>query len=162
MTDLAPTQGFTIKGWHVLTGLVLFFGLIIGVDSVFISLAYRTFSGEAARNPYEAGLLYNRTLDQRRREAALGWSATIAEEAGDVVLVRVADRAGRAVEGLTVTGALQRPATTRGSRTVRFAAVAPGVYRADAAPLDGAWDLHVTIRGADGALFEAERRLVRP
>ncbi len=162
MTDLAPTQGFTIKGWHVLVGMVLFFGLIIAVDSLFITLAYRTFSGEAAKNPYEAGLLYNRTLAQRQQEAALGWSATIAEGAGDTVRVRVADRAGKPIEGLTVNGALERPATNRGSRTVRFAAIEPGVYQANAAPLDGAWDLHVTIRSADGALFEADRRLVRP
>lgn len=162
MTVLAPTPRFTIKGWHVLAGLVLFFGIIIAVDSLFITLAYRTFSGEAAKNPYEAGLLYNRTLAQRQREAALGWSATIADGAGDRVLVRVADRDGKPLEGLTVIGALERPATTRGSRAVRFMAVAPGVYQADAAPLDGAWDLHVTIRNADGALFEADRRLVRP
>lgn len=162
MTDLAPTPRFTIKGWHVLAGLILFFGIVIAVDSLFITLAYRTFSGEAAANPYEAGLLYNRTLAQRRKEAALGWSATIEEGQGDTVLVRVADRAGKPLEGLTVNGALERPATTRGQRTVRFVAVEPGVYRADAAPLDGAWDLHVTIRGAGEALFEADRRLVRP
>lgn len=162
MTALAPAPRFTIKGWHVLAGLVAFFGLIIVVDGIFISLAYRTFSGEAAKNPYEAGLLYNRTLAQRQRQAALGWSATIEEGAGDAVLVRVADRDGRPVEGLTVSGALERPATTRGRRAVRFAPVTPGVYRADAAPLDGAWDLHVTLRAGDGALFEADRRLVRP
>lgn len=162
MTALVPTPRFTIKGWHVLAGLVLFFGIVIAVDSLFITMAYKTFSGEAAKNPYEAGLLYNRTLAQRQREVALGWSATIEEGAGDVVLVRVADRDGKPIEGLTVSGALERPATTRGRRTVRFAAVTPGVYRADAAPLDGAWDLHVTLRRADGALFEADRRLVRP
>lgn len=162
MTALAPAPRFTIKGWHVLAGLVAFFGLIIAVDSIFISLAYRTFSGEAAKNPYEAGLLYNRTLAQRRREAALGWSATIEEGANDLLLVRVADRAGQPLEGLTVSGVLERPATTRGRRSVRFAAVSPGLYRAKAAPLDGAWDLHVTLRDANGALFEADRRLVRP
>lgn len=162
MTDLAPTPRFTIKGWHVLTGLVLFFGLVLGVDALFVSLAYRTFSGEAAKNPYEAGLLYNRTLAQRRREAALGWSATIEEAAGETLLVRVADRDGQAIEGLTVSGLLERPATAKGSRSVRFDAVSPGLYRAVAAPLDGAWDLHVTIRAADGARFEADRRLVRP
>ena len=162
MTELAPTPGFTIKGWHVLAGLVLFFGLVIGVDSLFIVKAYSTFSGEAAKNPYEAGLLYNRTLAQRQREAALGWTATIEEAGGDAILVRLVDRQGLPIEGLTVAGVLERPATSRGSRSVRFAAAAPGVYRADAAPLDGAWDLHVTIRRSDGALFEADRRLVRP
>ncbi len=162
MTDLAPNPGFTIKGWHVLVGFVLFFGVIIAVDVVFISLAYRTFSGEAAKNPYESGLLYNRTLAQRERAAALGWSVSIEEAPGDVLLVRVADRDGKAIEGLRVSATLQRPATTRGSRTVRFAASAPGVYGAVAAPLDGAWDLHVTVLDGSGAVFEADRRLVRP
>jgi nitrogen fixation protein FixH len=162
MTDTTTQPGFTIKGWHVLVAFVLFFGLIIAVDGVFMTLAYRTFSGEAASNPYETGLLYNRTLAQRRREAALGWSATIEETAGDVLQVRVADRAGVALDGLAVSGALERPATSRGSRIVRFTAAGGGLYRAAPTPLDGAWDLKVTIRRADGAVFEAERRLVRP
>lgn len=162
MTETTPKPGFTIKGRHVLVAFVLFFGVIIAVDILFVSLAVRTFSGEAASNPYESGLLYNRTLEQRRREAALGWTATIEETAGDTVQVRVTDRAGAVLEGLTVTGVLERPATTRGKRPLRFAPVGQGVYRADAAPLDGAWDLRVTIRGADDAVLEAQRRLVRP
>lgn len=162
MTQMAAAPGFTIKGRHVLIGFILFFGIVIAVDTLFAVAAYRTFSGEAATNPYEAGLLYNRTLAQRRAEAALGWSATIDEGQGGLVLVRVADRAGRPLAGLTVNGALERPATTRGQRTLRFAAAGPGVYRADTTRLDGAWDLHVTIRRGDGALFEADRRLVRP
>ena len=161
MTDLAPNPRFTIKGWHVLAGLILFFGIIIAVDAVFISLAYRTFSGEAASNPYETGLLYNRTLAQRRREAALGWSATIEEGRDDIVLVRVADRTGKPLDELVVSGTLERPATIKGRRTVTFTPAGQGLYRANAAPLDGAWDLHVTIRGAGDALFEADRRLVR-
>jgi len=162
MTETTTTPGFTIKGWHVLAAFIAFFGVIIAVDIVFVSLAYRTFSGEAASNPYETGLLYNRTLAQRRQEAALGWTATIEETAGDTVQVRVTDRTGAALEGLTVTGELERPATTRGKRTVRFASAGPGLYRADTAPLDGAWDLRVTIRGPGETVFEAQRRLVRP
>jgi len=162
MTEMTTTPGFTIKGWHVLAAFIAFFGVIIAVDILFISLAVRTFSGEAASNPYESGLLYNRTLAQRRQEAALGWTATIEETAGDTVQVRVTDRAGAALEGLSVTGDLERPATTRGKRTVRFVSAGAGLYRADTAPLDGAWDLRVTIRGPGETVFEAQRRLVRP
>jgi nitrogen fixation protein FixH len=161
MTDLAPKPAFTINGRHVLAGLVLFFAVIIGVDALFISLAYRTFSGEVAGNPYEAGLEYNRTLALRARQAALGWTATIDQAGGETIVVHVADRSGAPLTGLAVTGALRRPATSRGQRTLSFTAGAEGDYRA-AAVLDGAWDLHVTIRDGQGALFEADRRLVGP
>lgn len=161
MTQLADTPGFTIKGWHVLLGFIAFFGIVIAVDVSFAMAAYKTFSGEAIHDPYEAGILYNNTLAQRRREAQLGWKATIAEQ-GDVVVVRVADRTGKAIEGLSVSGVLVRPATVKGQKTLRFTADGSGGYRADTASLDGAWDLHVIARGTAGAVFEADRRLVRP
>ncbi|HJV40493.1 FixH family protein, partial [Caulobacter sp.] len=72
----SPEKG-RITGWHVLIGIVLFFAIVIGVDTIFMVQAYRTFSGEVASNPYEAGLAFNRTLAQRQREAALGWSASV-------------------------------------------------------------------------------------
>ncbi len=161
MTQLTTPAGFTIKGWHVLAGFVVFFGIIIAVDVSFAVAAYRTFSGEAIHDPYEAGIMYNNTLAQRRREAALGWKATIDEEA-DLVVVRVADRTGKPVAGLSVTGVLVRPATVKGQRALRFTADGSGVYRADTSSLDGAWDLHVIAKGSGGSVFEADRRLVRP
>ncbi|MDP1631024.1 MAG: FixH family protein [Caulobacter sp.] len=162
MTQSAEKPAFTIKGRHVLIALVLFFGLIAAVDGYFISLAVKTFSGQVAKNPYEAGLVYNRTLAQREREAALGWTATVERLDGDVIAVRVSDRAGAPLDGLSVTATLERPATSKGQRTLSFAGAGPGLYRANAAPLDGAWDVHATIRGPGDALFEADRRLVSP
>lgn len=161
MTEMTATPGFTIKGWHVLLGFIAFFGIVIAVDVGFAMAAYRTFSGEAIHDPYEAGIMYNNTLAQRRREAALGWRATIEEEQ-DLVVVRVADRGGKPVEGLTVTGVLVRPATVKGQRGLTFAADGKGGYRADTSSLDGAWDLHVIARDSSGAVFEADRRMVRP
>lgn len=70
----ATSRKGQITGWHVLIGVVTFFALIIAVDVVFMVLAYRTFSGQVASNPYEAGLAFNKTLAQREREAALGLS----------------------------------------------------------------------------------------
>lgn len=161
MTDLTATPGFTIKGWHVLLGFIAFFGIVIAVDVSFAMAAYKTFSGEAIHDPYEAGIMYNNTLAQRRREAALGWKATIEEER-DLVVVRVADKAGKTVEGLAVTGVLVRPATVKGQRALAFTPDGKGGYRADTSALDGAWDLHVIARDPNGAVFEADRRMVRP
>ncbi len=160
MTDATEKPGFTIKGWHVLTGLILFFGIIIATDALFMVLAYRTFSGQVASNPYEAGLAYNATLERKARQDALGWTATLAD-AGDRLEVTITDRDGRPVDGLKVTATLARPATVKGARALTLASVAPGAYGAPLA-LDGAWDVVVVAEGPDGARFEARRRLVRP
>lgn len=156
----APSEKGRITGWHVLIGVVLFFGIVIGVDTIFMVQAYRTFSGEVASNPYEAGLAFNRTLAQRQREAALGWSASVATLDGKSVVVKVADREGKPLDGLSLTGVLERPATETGRQTLNFRSLGEGRYAASAR-LDGAWDLRAVARNASD-MFEVETRLVEP
>lgn len=156
----APSEKGRITGWHVLIGVVLFFGIVIGVDTIFMVQAYRTFSGEVASNPYEAGLAFNRTLAQRQREAALGWSASVATPDGKSVVVKVADREGKPLDGLSLTGVLERPATETGRQTLNFRSLGEGRYAASAR-LDGAWDLRAVARNASD-MFEVETRLVEP
>lgn len=150
-----------ITGWHVLFGMVLFFGVVIAVDALFIVKAYRSFSGQVASNPYEAGLAFNKTLAQRRREAALGWSAGVETPAGGkTVVVTLKDRDGKLLEGLSVTGVLERPATETGRQTLNFKPLGQGRYEAQAR-LDGAWDLRGVARNS-GDMIEIETRLVTP
>ena len=154
----ATSRKGQITGWHVLIGVVAFFALIIAVDVVFMVLAYRTFSGQVASNPYEAGLAFNKTLAQREREAALGWAASVETESAGAVVVRVRDRAGQPLDRLSVTGSLARPATEVGKQVLDFKPLGDGRYRATA-KLDGAWDLRATARDVQNA-FELEARLV--
>ena len=70
---MTRSDGFTLKGWHVLAGMIAFFAIVLAMDAATIVFAYRSFPGESTRNPYEAGLAYNATLARRSREAALGW-----------------------------------------------------------------------------------------
>jgi len=154
----SPEKG-RITGWHVLIGMVLFFATVIGVDALFIVKAYSSFSGEVASNPYEAGLAFNQTLAQRRREAALGWSMTVVAH-DDAVVVTVRDRAGQPQTRLSVTGVLERPATQVGRQTLNFHPMGDGRYQAPAR-LDGAWDLRGVARDARNTV-EIEARLVAP
>lgn len=160
MTDLTQPPRFTIKGRHVLVAFVLFFGLIAAIDAVFISLAYRTFSGQVAKNPYEAGLLYDRTLAKRAAQAKLGWSATLAV-GGDVVELVITDKASQGVDGLTVEATLERPATDVGGQTLSLTGRGDGRYVADA-ELSGAWDIEIVATGPDGVRFETGRRVIAP
>jgi nitrogen fixation protein FixH len=157
---MIAVQPFSLRGWHVLAAFVAFFAIIIGLDVGFAVVAYRSFPGQSAANPYEAGLQFNRTLAQRRAEAALGWRAEASQDASGVEF-RFLDAQGAAVPGLAVTGRATRPATESGARALAFTQTAPGVFRA-ARPGYGAWDIAVTAQGMGDARFEAERRLTWP
>lgn len=161
MNSAASNTRFVIKGWHVLAGVVGFFATIIAVDALFVVQALRTYPGEVSVTPYEDGLAYNRKIAQLEAQQALGWSAGVAAEP-QTVLVRLRDREGRPLTGVTVTGRLQRPATEAGARVLAFTERAPGDYVAPSAGASGAWDLRLEARGSGPARFEAERRLSWP
>ena len=160
MTSVSAKPVKPITGWHVLIAVVAFFAVVIGVDTIFMIKAYGTFSGEVASNPYEAGLAFNRTLALRQREAALGWTATVLPVDDDSVVVRMVDKAGAPLDHLSLTGALERPATETGRQILDFKPLGDGRYQARAR-LDGAWDLRATARN-DRDQFELETRLLEP
>ena len=163
MTDLPATDsetGFRIKGWHVLAGMIMFFSVIIAVNTVFITLAMRSFPGEDQRRSYVQGLEYNDVIDQRRAQAELGWTAAV-NLAEDRVLIRVTDAEDAAVMGLALEGVLRHPASTDLDHALVFTEARPGVYSAPVEDLPlGGWTLHAEAVDAD-APFVLERELWR-
>jgi nitrogen fixation protein FixH len=157
----AAAKPFRITGRHVFAGVTLFFLIIIGTDAWFMTLAYRSFPGQSAANPYEAGLAFNTTLAQREAEARLGWRVE-ATQLADGVAMRPTDAAGEPLTGLTVKARLERPATEAGARLISLKEVTPGLYEARGLRLSGAWDVTATLTSRTGAVFEAERRLQWP
>ncbi len=154
-----PQSGFTIKGWHVLVGMVAFFGVIFTVNGIFISNALRTFPGEETRRSYVQGLEYNQVIEARRAQAELGWSAS-ANLAEDRVLIEVRDADGAPVTGLRLVGELQHPANMSADRALVFTEVRDGVYAAGAGELpDGRWTL--AARADGDTPFELETQLWR-
>jgi nitrogen fixation protein FixH len=159
VTPHAPARG-QLTGWHVLIIVVVFFAVVIGVDTLFMIKAYSTFSGEVASNPYEAGLAFNRTLALRRREAMLGWTTRIDTAQPGILALRMQDKAGQPLSTLSLTGTLERPATETGRQVLNFKPAGDGWYRTSAR-LDGAWDLRAVARNAKDQT-EIETRLVTP
>jgi nitrogen fixation protein FixH len=157
----AVRKPLELNGWHVLGGFVAFFGLIFAVNGVFMYQALHTFPGQTVDNPYEAGIAYNRTLAQKRAEAELGWTAEVVR-GGDVVRLVVLDRAGRPVEGLSVSGKLERPATEQGRHMIQLKEAGPGSYQVVLRGMTGAWDFSAAARDKAGHVFEAHRRLIWP
>lgn len=143
----AEQSGFTLKGWHVLVAMVMFFGIIFAVNTVFITTALNTFPGEETRRSYVQGLEYNQVIEARRAQAELGWSAS-ANLADDRVLIEVRDAGGAPVTGLRLVGELQHPANMSADRDLVFTEVRDGVYAAGAGDLpDGRWTLAARAEG---------------
>ena len=155
-----PRAPYTVKGWHVAAGVVAFFVVIIGVNAVFLTMAYRTHPGQVAPRPYEAGLLYNTELERLRVQEALGWRAAL-EARPDAVIVLLQDRDGQPLRGLKVTATLLRPATEQGRSVLTLTETAPGQYSGPRAGLSGVWDARIDATGG-GHSFMAERRLTWP
>ena len=163
-------QPFELRGWHVLVIVVAFFAAVVAVDVGMAVQAYRTFPGEVTAKPYEEGLAFNTALARRAEERSLGWRAAIqttvagagsALRSGRVQLrLAITDRAGQPVQGLRLTGRLERPATESGSLSLALTETHPGIYESTAPDTPGAWDLSVSGHDASGRAFEAQRRLI--
>lgn len=152
-----------LKGWHVLAMMVAFFGITIAVNIMLTIYAIDTFSGEDVPKPYLRGLEYNRTLEARAAQTALGWTATIEaarEGSGAAVTAHVAGRDGAAKSALTVAAVLRRPADASLDRAITLTPSGSGNYQTIVEDLEpGAWDIVVQAKEG-GVAFEAERRVV--
>lgn len=149
-----------LRGWHVLVMIVLFFAVTIGVNATFITLAMRTHPGEDVPRSYYQGLNYNDTLDRRRAQAALGWTARF-NVVETRLLIEIADAEGAPVSGLDLTGSLTHPTDTGRDCVLTFSESRPGRY---VGPLDcaasGQWRLRAWT--ADETPFEMEHALWLP
>ncbi len=151
-----------LRGVHVLAAMLLFFGVVIAINVAFSVVAIRTFPGEDEKRSYMQGLHYNEKLAARAAQAALGWRAVADLEPGvrgATLHVRLVDRAGHPLDGMTVAGVLRRPSTSLADKTLAFIAGGDGVYTAEAGVLaDGVWVFHGTSQ-RDTQHFDIERRM---
>ena len=157
----AKIERGTIQGWHVLAGMVTFFGVIFAVNGVFLVSALRTNTGIVSQQPYRKGLDYNRRIAADERQHTLGWTgdasiaastearidpngATITAGHGSVSLV-LKDRYGRPVTGLRVRGFVGRRSRERFDIPLAVPETpSPAIYRADVRGLaPGNWLLQL-------------------
>jgi nitrogen fixation protein FixH len=154
----------TWNGYHVLTGLLGVFALVLSVNILFVVKAYTTFSGEDEQKPYLQGVQYNSALERRALQTRLGWRATLeAMRAGRGearVGVAMSDRRGAPISGLSLVVTFKHLADADKDREIKLRSVAPGIYEGSASDISsGAWDLVVSATNAPKTPFEATRRV---
>ncbi len=135
--------------------LLAFFGVVFAANGVFIYLASASWTGLSTEDAYRKGIAYNQTIERAAAQQALGWQTAVSlEPAGGTtrrLTVSLHDRAGRPIDGRTVTAALRRPISAGGDIEADLKGIGSGRYAADLpAAYDGAWDVRIEVaRGAE-------------
>lgn len=155
-----------ITGRQVLLGMIAFFGLIFGVNAVFLYSALSTHTGVVSNEPYRKGLHYNERIEADRQQIERGWQGEIAfGPAGDTVAVTLLDRNGRPLSGLGLSARVGRPSTSDHDIRLEMKETAPGHYGAKLAKLEaGNWLIDVEARelhakGDDALVWRSRKRL---
>ena len=140
-------KGFT--GRHMLTVMVGFFGVVIGVNFTMATLAARTFGGTVVDNSYVASQRFNRWLAEARAQERLGWTTRLGLDDRRHVRAKLTDRAGP-LTGAQVTAIGRHPLGRESDVPLRFRAEGNGAYVSERPLPAGRWQVHLEVRrGAD-------------
>ena len=114
-----------------------------------IVIGSRSFEGIVTEKPYEKGLSWDRTKDEKK---SLGWDVEVPEKRFTVgkntLMFSILDKKGKPLEGASVSVTVSRPSTTAYDRTYRGERLEldDGSYNAVVDfPLYGYWDLKIRV-----------------
>lgn len=146
-----------LRGWHVLVLILLFFGVTIGVNATFVTLALRTHPGEDVPRSYMQGVNYNETLERRRQQAEMGWTARF-NMTDDELLIEMRDANDALIPGLVMVGQLTHQADTSQDQPLTFAERRDGLYVAVLPAVEsGQWRVRANNTGE--IPFELEQEI---
>ncbi len=134
--------------------------VVVAVNAVLITAAFRSFPGLVVQRPYDRGIAYNEELRQGRAQAALGWGLTPAYEKGRFT-VHVSASNGSPVAGLDVRAKLSRPLETLAPIDVTLIPEGDGYVAAVDLPRSGQWDIKLLATGAEGTYRGLYRMIVK-
>lgn len=144
------TKQFT--GYHMLGVMFLFFGTIISVNLTLAYFANSTWTGLVVKNSYVESQRFNEVTAEKRRQAALGWTAALAYEGG-VLAIDMKDKTGEAIRDAIVSAKIGHPVQNRDDQTVTLLAQGGAHYAADVVLTPGIWDAELTVTGPKGEIW---------
>ena len=157
-------QGFRLTGRMVLASLIVFFATVVAVNVVMIRAATSTFGGLETKNPYQAGLAFNREHDAALAQDARHWNVTanLARQSGAIaeVSVKLRDQNGNPVSGVAIASTLAHPADARRDHTITMVQRAAGEFAGTADVPPGFWDLMIDVSRDGTELFRSRSRVL--
>ena len=151
------TSWWRFYPWFVAGSLVM----VTVVDGGLTYVAVKTFPGVAVKHSFDSSNHYDNVLAADERQKALGWTVDMTVRDGHPLLL-LRDAAGKPIDGARIEAQAQRPASAESDMLLRFRAIAPGSFLADAAlPAAGQWDILINVLAA-GHPYRATRRVLVP
>ena len=161
----SPVSPKPLTGRMVLIMLVVFFGVVFGVNGLLTMFAIQTLPGTEVDSAYSASLAYEKEITAARDQDARAWKVNAhvqrAADGGATVQVEARDNKGVPMSGLTFQGRFERPTDRRADQSVGLTEVGGGVYRGNA-PLiaPGQWDLVLEGDAAGQRMFLSKNRVL--
>lgn len=139
-----------------------FFGVVLAANLTLAYVAISTFTGLETDGYYRKGLEYNRVIEAEHRQAALGWTVSVAfdptAERRGRLSVRAFDGSGKPLDGATVTAQLFRPTQAGYDKDITLHPAGAGSYEAEfELPLRGQWDIRTQIAHRSDVYRTVER-----
>ena len=161
----SPVSPKPLTGRMVLFMLVVFFGVVFGVNGLLATLAIQTLPGTEVDSAYSASLGYAKEITAAHDQDARAWKVDAhvqrAADGGATVQVEARDNKGMPMAGLTFQGRFERPTDRRADRTVGLTDVGGGIYRGSAALIaPGQWDLVLEGDAAGQRMFLSKNRVL--
>ena len=153
-----------LTGRQVGLTFVAFFAVVTAVNVVMIRAAVSTFTGIETKNPYQAGLLFDREIVAATEQDRRHWQVEVRlqTDKGNVPTLSVLakDGAGLPLSGLEVRARFVHPVTAKLDRPFLVKEIAPGRYQSDIDDLSGIWDLELALARDGVRLFQSTNRVV--
>jgi nitrogen fixation protein FixH len=135
-------------GKHMLIAMISFFGVIFGVNFTMAYLANSTWSGLVVANGYVASQSFDKDLAKSLAQEAMGWTVGFSH-ADNRLRLTFLDARNNKIDGLTITGKLERPTTDSLDQALVFTGTGSGVYSAPANLVPGIWEVEIDARGGE-------------
>lgn len=154
-----------ITGRFVLITVLSFFAIVIGVNVVMMHLAVSTLPGTEVDSAYSGSLAYEGEIKAARQQNARGWKidAHIDRSADGAAILNLhaRDAQGATLDGLKVSGRLERPTDRRADEAFDIAEGGGGEYRGTAQGVrPGQWELVIEADADGKRMFLSRNRIV--
>jgi nitrogen fixation protein FixH len=153
-----------LTGRVVLAALLAFFGTVIAVNVVMMTLAISTMPGIETESPYKAGINYNAEIgaaqDQFGRHLRVSGHIERAADGHAIVNIEARDRSGAPLTNLAFTVRLLRPTDARADRIVAMTEHESGAYRGEAGDVSpGLWEIELEAERGSERIFRSTNRI---
>ncbi|RUU04046.1 cytochrome oxidase [Mesorhizobium sp. USDA-HM6] len=153
----ATEQPREFTGRHMLFTILIFFGVVIGVNATMATFARTSWTGLVVENTYVASQQFNQKAREGRAQAAMGWTGKLTIAAGEV-RYGLSDTAGKPVALHGVRVLFRHPAYEAQDKTITLAAASGQTFAARHTPKDGVWIVEID---ADAGLSKPHREVRR-